>query len=228
MNRDQLTFAAASVLILLAGALAWGFTLRDTLYVDSERLDAIPYEIGAWEGAPIPVEDTVETILMATYNLQREYVHPTGDVVWLYVGYYGTERGGTPGHTPRACYVSHGWEIVEDDQIVRAAEEGLRANEYLVELEGERRLVLFWFQSFRSRDLLSTLALRLDHVVGQLTAGRGDGALIRVSTPIFGDDREAARARLLGFAAELQAPLDAAWPDESTDADALFGGESAR
>lgn len=221
MNRDQLTFGAASVLILLAGALAWGFTLRDPLHVRSERLDGIPFEIGAWEGSPIPVEDTVETILDATYNVQREYLHPTGDVVWLYVGYYGTERGGTPGHTPRACYVSHGWEIVEADEVVRAPGEGLRANEYLVELEGERRLVLFWFQSFRSRDLLSTMALRLDHVAGQLTAGRGDGALVRVSTPILGGDREAARARLLGFAAELQAPLDSAWPTESTDPETL-------
>jgi len=214
MNRDQLTFAAASVLILAAGALAWGFTLREPLAPRSELLDQIPYEIGPWEGSPIPVEDTVETILNATYNVQRAYVHPTGDVVWLYIGYYGTERGGTPGHTPRACYVSHGWEIVEEAAIVRAPDTGHRANEYVVELEGERRLVMFWFQSFRSKDLLSTTALRIDHVLGQFLAGRGDGALVRLSTPILGDDREAARARLLGFGAALQAPLDASWPTE--------------
>ncbi len=223
MNKDNLVLAAASLLMLLAGAAAWAFTLRAPLHVDVTPLDTVPMSLGRWQGEPVPVGGTVEDILDATHNVQRAYHHPVGGLVWLYLGYYSTERGGTPEHTPRACYNAHGWEIVEAREIVREPTSGNRANEYVVELEGQRRLVLFWFQSFRSQSLLSTAGLRFDHVLGQLSQGRGDGALVRLSTPIEKGDITAARSRLLGFAALLEEPLADAWPKETPEVTSAVG-----
>ena len=227
MNREQLTLIALSVLLALAGAGAWGFALRAPLVPSTGSLDTIPFSLGRWEGTTIPVGGTVESILNATHNVQRAYRHPDGDLVWLYIGYYGTERGGTPDHTPRACYNAHGWEIAETTTVVRESPSGLEANEYIVEFEGERRLVVFWYQSFRSGALLSTAALRIDHVLGQLSAARGDGALVRLSTRIVAGDRAAARSRLLGFSALLEPALDQRWPEESSAALSSFGFEES-
>ena len=218
MNRERLTLIALSLLLALAGVAAWSLTLRPPLVPSTEALDTIPFRLGRWEGTAISVGETVESILNATHNIQRAYQHPGGDLVWLYIGYYGTERGGTPEHTPRACYNAHGWAIAEAATVMRTSPAGLEANEYVVELEGEQRLVLFWYQSFRSPALLSTAALRVDHILGQLSAARGDGALVRLSTPIVADDRIAARSRLLGFAALLQPALDERWPSEASAA----------
>lgn len=200
--------------LVLAGGLAWWVELRPPLAPVPTSLGGIPLQIGSFEGADLPVGATVESILEADYHLQRAYEHVHGDLVWLYVGYYGTNKGGTPEHPPRVCYTAHGWEILDTRTVPREADGSDDATEYLVELEGQRRLVLYWYRSFRATNLRSIFELRVDHVIGQLTEGRADGALVRLSTPIADGDRVAARNRLLHFAALLEDELQTAWPEE--------------
>ena len=216
MWSERLSTFAAVALMVAAGALTWWFQLHAGLAPEPASLAGIPYRLGSFQGFDTPVEETVERMLRADYNVQREYVHPLGQVVWLYVGYYGTERGGTPEHTPRACYLAHGWDILEEADLVSDAAAGHGAEEYLVESSGQQQLVLYWYRSFRTSGMVSTLALRLDHVLGKLSQGRGDGALVRLSTPLVGtSDRTAARALLLSFARLLEPEIAKRWPTEA-------------
>jgi EpsI family protein len=173
--------------------------------------------MGSFEGIDVPLELGVEAMLQADHNLQRVYVHPLGPIVSLYVGYYGTARGGTPEHTPSVCYRAQGWSIVEQTTLA-SGDEGGRLREYVVENAGRRDLVMFWYRSFRRTGMSSTLQLRLDHLLGQLEAGRGDGALIRISTSLDLLDRVAARSLLLSFAEALEPELAARWPVEADPA----------
>lgn len=216
MLSERLATSVAVSLLLVAGALAWSFQLREQLLPAPESLSALPYRFASFEGVDTPVGETVEEMLRADHNLQREYLHPLGQVVWLYIGYYGTERGGTPEHTPRACYAAHGWEIVEEAELVVDPATGQTAKEYLVELRGQQQLVLYWYRSFRSTGMLSTLSLSLDHALGKLVGGRGDGALVRLSTPLIGSDRASARSVLLSFARVLEPALGPIWPQETS------------
>jgi len=74
--------------------------LRPSLAVDPSPLASLPTTIGAWHARDVPLEDSVEQELRADFNVQRVYAHPSGDTIVLYVGYYGTERGGRPEHVP--------------------------------------------------------------------------------------------------------------------------------
>jgi EpsI family protein len=91
----------------------------------------------------------------------------------------------------------------------------LRVNEYLVERDGERRLVHFWYRSAQRTGMLGGWDQNIDRFVGRLTDGRADGALVRISTPLNGDDEISARGRLLGFASALDPLLAERWPTES-------------
>ena len=213
---ERTSTIAAVALLMLAGIAAWWFQLRPALEPASASLAALPFRLSSFDGMDSPVGDNVEEMLRADFNVQREYLHPLGQVVWLYVGYYGTQRGGTPEHTPHACYVAHGWKVIEEQTLITDPASGHSAVEYLVESRGQQQLVLYWYRSYRSTGLLSTLALQLDHVVGKLSEGRGDGALVRLSTPLIGVDRAAARALLISFARELEPALAAVWPVEAT------------
>lgn len=215
MASDRLSTLAAVLLLLGGGAAAWLYQLRAPLVPHAESLAAIPQRLESFRGIDTPVGETVEEMLRADFNVQREYLHPLGQVVWLYVGYYGTQRGGTPEHTPRACYQAHGWQIVEEADLVMDSSTGLTAKEYLVELRGQQQLVLYWYRSFRKTGMLSTVTLGVDHVIGKLAQGRGDGALVRLSTPLIGTDRHAARALLFTFARLLEPELASAWPAEA-------------
>jgi len=214
MNSSNIGTAILVVTLLAVGGFAWSLQLQPVLDIDASALSTLPIRIDGYEGRDIPLESTVESVLRADFNLQRAY-YGRGSLVWLYVGYYGTTRGGRPEHTPRGCYTGAGWGI-ETARTLRVAPEGeLRVNEYLVEREGERRLVHFWYHSTHRTGMLGGWDQNIDRFVGRLTNGRGDGALIRISTPLEGDDEVLARGRLLGFASALDPLLAQRWPTES-------------
>jgi EpsI family protein len=213
MNSANLGTAILSVSLLAIGGFAWSLQLQPTLEIDASALATLPTRIDTYEGRDIPLESTVESVLRADFNLQRAY-YGAGSLVWLYIGYYGTVRGGRPEHTPRGCYTGAGWGI-ESARTLRVDPDGdLRANEYLVERDGERRLVHFWYRSAQRTGMLGGWDQNVDRFVGRLTEGRADGALIRISTPLSGEDEVSARGRLLGFASALDPLLAERWPTE--------------
>ncbi|MBW2493943.1 MAG: EpsI family protein [Deltaproteobacteria bacterium] len=214
MNSSNLVTAILVLVLLAVGGFAWSLQVQPALEIDASALSTLPMEIDVYEGEDVPVESTVESVLRADFNLQRSY-YAAGSLVWLYVGYYGTTRGGRPEHTPRGCYTGAGWGI-ESARTLRVIPDGdLRVNEYVVEREGERRLVHFWFRSVRKTGMLGGWDQNIDRLIGRLTSGRADGALIRISTPLVGDDEVSARGRLLGFASVLDPLIAERWPTES-------------
>jgi EpsI family protein len=215
LRSETLQTASIAAALVAAGCLAWWIQLRPPLYVDPAPLGTVPGSIDVWESVDIPLGATVESMLRADFNLQRIYYHPVWGRIEVYLGYYGTERGGRPEHTPWACYPSAGWTITEDQKVWVDRERDLRANELVVEKAGEEHLVLFWYRSFRSTGLVNGLDQALDRIAGRLAADRSDGALVRISTPIPYGDPGVVRGRLVRFAAEFDRLLAERWPVES-------------
>lgn len=211
-NLGTIALVAAMVAV---GALGWWLQLGPRVYVDASPLEEVPASIGNWESVDIPVPPAVEDVLRADFNLQRVYANRGGQVVWLYVGYYGTESGGRPEHTPRGCYTGAGWGI-ESSRIVDVTPDGaLRVNEYLVVNARERRLVHFWYRSHRRTGILGGFDQNMDRLMGRLLDDRADGALVRLSTVIEEGDMIAARGRLLAFSSLLDPILANHWPTET-------------
>ena len=225
MSHERWIRAVALVLLLGAGALAWRLTLREPPEVDTTALRALPYRIDGWEGRDIPIEDKVSRMLAATENVQRAYVGPANSLVWLYVGYYGTERGGRPEHTPWVCYPTAGWEIVRSEVVTVPGPSGRRLNELLVAQAGERRLVHFYYRSHRRSGLLGGMDQVMDQLANRIANGRADGALVRLSTPIEGDEF-VARARLLELGAQVDALFEAHWPQEHQRTASISGANT--
>jgi len=214
-KRDLAASAGLLLVLLATGAGAWSLALRPPLELDPSPLAALPFRIDSWQGQEVPLETAVESVLRADFNLQRAYAHPLGERVWLYIGYYGTERGGRPEHTPAACYRAQGWGIESRRRLAVAGVSGLRVNEYVVARGGERQLVHFWYRSFRRTGLLGGFDQMADRLAGRLATGRADGALVRLSTELGGGgDAVDGRTRLLLFAARLDPLLAEHWPTE--------------
>jgi EpsI family protein len=204
-----------ATLMVLVGSLAWSLQFRDPMVVEAASLEAIPREIEGWRASDIPLESVVESMLRADYNVQRRYENALGDVVWLYLGYYGTDRGGVPEHTPPVCYAAQGWTTSARGELVVGPERGLRVNEMVVELRGRRHLVHYWYRSHDRVSFLTTFGLRLGQVWSRLASGRADGSLVRLSTRIASEeDVPDARLRLAALAQALDAALDERWPRE--------------
>ena len=219
MNGERWLTIGLALVLLGTGAVSWGVYLRTPLAVRAETLAEIPIEISNWRGQDIVVETGVAEMLDADFNVQRVYQHPVGGLVWFYVGYYGTQRGGRPEHTPWVCYPSNGWEIVRQSVVELGGAENLLANEIVVERDGELRLVHFWYQSYRRGGMLGDFDQAVERLRNRVLDGRADGSLVRLSTPIAGLDSEfAARIRLKQFAQALVPLLRMHWPEEASRA----------
>jgi EpsI family protein len=212
---ERLSYAGLLLLVALGGGLAWTFALGNRLEADPSALASVPFEVDGWIGTDVPVESDVEAMLRADYNLQRAYESPDGGLVWIYVGYYGTRRGGRPEHTPPTCYEANGYTILEEQTIPVDAASGLRVRELFVEMDGERRLAHFWYRARGTTGILDGLGISLERMKRRFADGRGDAALLRVSTVVAGpDDLEPARARLLTFERFLDRAVAERWPEE--------------
>lgn len=212
-NAERWTIWALLPLLIAAGVFGWMVQLREPLEVDTSGLASFPLTLDTWSGQDLEIDSGVEKMLDADFHVNRVYVHRFGDIVWFYMGYYGTERGGRPVHTPWACYPSNGWQIVSNE-IVEVAP-GLRANEFLVEKDGQQRIVFFWYQSHRRGGMLGGFDQAVDRFVSRLVEGRADGSLVRLSTPLLDGDKWAARTRLSAFGREIAPKLNDHWPTEA-------------
>jgi EpsI family protein len=213
MTADKLGTWALAVVALAVGALAWWLQTRSALAVDPSPLASLPLTVGSWESRDVPLESMVESILRADFNVQRVYFHASAEApIWLYLGYYGTDRGGRPEHVPRGCYTGAGWGI-ESARVVDDGT-GWRTNEYRVAKGHERQLVHFWYRSSRRTGMMGGIDQRLDQVLGRFGTGRADGALVRISTTLPAAGETEARAELFAFGRELDRQLAAHWPIE--------------
>lgn len=217
---ERLGLGLVCTLLVVCGALAWWLQLRAPLSLDVLALAALPETADRWTSRPVEMDQDVADVLDADLNIQRTYFHPTGEFFWVYVGYYSTARGGRPEHTPRGCYTGAGWEVAESRVIVFDPAAGLRAQEFLVTRGSLRRLVHFWYRSHRGSGMTGGADQNIDRLLGRMTTGRADGALVRVSTSLGSEmDLSAVRSRLIAFDRILDAQLARHWPVESASAD---------
>jgi hypothetical protein len=109
-------------------------------------------------------------------------------------------------------------------EVGAGAVESDSVNEILVERDGQRRLVRFWYTTHRRSAIASETGLTLDHLAGRLSmAGRADGALVRISTPIGIGGLEPARERLRVFSQDLVPEIRGRWPASIRASEASVG-----
>ena len=215
MTTSRIGNAALLLALLAVGALGWTLQLRPPLEPDVSPLRELPRAFAGWRSVDTPLEQAVEAELAADLNLQRLYVDPSGEPIWMYLGYYGTARGGRPKHVPRGCYPGAGWSIDRSRVLEVTTDGSLRVNEFLIQREGETRLVHFWYRSHRRTGMVGGIDQNADRILGRLMHGRADGALVRVSTPVVSEGEIQARGRLMAFASTLDPLLGEHWPAEN-------------
>jgi EpsI family protein len=155
-------------------------------------LAAFPLEIDGWRGFEGPefAPEVVRTLGADEY-VNRVYADQHERAAGLYIAYYTAQRHGDAIHSPQHCLPGTGWEPISRARVaIDAGTRGLTVNRYVVQKRSQRQLVLYWFEG-RGRSVASEYANKLYLLSDSLTRGRTHGALVRVLTPIRGDERAA-------------------------------------
>jgi EpsI family protein len=209
------SWAVTSVLLAVGLVLTGVLSGRGGVQVQETRLDRLPMALGDWTGQEERFEGKVYRVLNADVNVLRRYRNSSGDFLWLYIGYYGTEKGGRTGHLPQHCYPGAGWEIKEweKDVVSRPGGSPVRVNRLRVQRGGESRLALYWVHADKTRVLDSGWKMNVTRLVRRIASNRDDGAFVRISAPVSLDPEKTA-ALQRDFAAHLLRELPNHWPVE--------------
>jgi EpsI family protein len=173
--------------------------------------DRFPMQMGTWRGVQEPpLEAPVLRELGVDDYVTRAYYRPDGSGVGLYIGYYGSQRQGDTMHSPQNCLPGAGWEPVSNSPLsigISSALPGSNSqivvNRYVIRKGLDRQLVLYWYQG-HGRVVASEYWAKYYLVRDAVRLNRTDGALVRVITPIVGDNGEGgAEALAVGFVKDL-------------------------
>jgi len=201
------------VLALLMMGGTWAF-LASRSQAETElprkAFSEFPLQIGEFVGRDREMDERVLDLLKLTDYVMRVYVpalpeRPSAGAfegqtrqaaapVWLYVGYYGSQRTGATYHSPKNCLPGGGWVFKSSEPVVGVlpGRPSAAINRVLIEKGFEKQLILYWYQD-RGRVIASEYAAKGYLILDATTRNRTDGALVRVSTPVVGSEEEAYR-----------------------------------
>jgi EpsI family protein len=226
VNRAALVTAVA---LLAAGNLAVAWASRPEGARSRQPLADLPLRVAdRWSGRDLGLDERSLEILKLSDYTMRVYrplaVEKTAGgsgvgsgegqapaPVFLYVGYYDSQRTGATYHSPKNCLPGSGWQITESgDTDLSLAGGRLTVNRVVIEKELDRQLVLYWYQD-RGRTIASEYTAKFFLVWDAMRHNRSDGAIVRISTPIL-EAPEAAQEHARRFVEDVWPLLRAHLP----------------
>jgi len=194
----------ATFLLLAATLTASKLTSNRVSELLAQPLDTIDRQILGYTGVDNPpiVESVLKELKPSSY-LVRTY--SKGDLkADLFIAFYAQQRAGESMHSPKHCLPGSGWEIW-NYQSANIPVDGntFKVNEYSISHEGERRLVVYWYQSKNriiASEYLGKILLARDTLLQSSTAA----SIVRIIVPDRPGTAEQARSFASALIPEVQ------------------------
>ena len=198
-------FVVAVGILLLTFGLSHGIEFRQKIPI-SKSFSQFPMEIGEWKGTTEVMDQKSLDVLKFSDYILAEYKNTQGKSLNFYVSYFQDQRKGEAIHSPETCFPAGGWQFKEagtEQLALVGGTSSLPVNRGFIEKNGTKELAYFWFP-MRGRVLTKLYQIKLYNFLDALTKQRTDGALVRVMTPLYSDEKlEDAEARLQGFTRQV-------------------------
>ena len=201
-----------SAVLMLSVAFSWPYVTpqRGTVMIERESFSYFPRALGNWRQAG-PAERLSEGILnvLGADDYRSAWFTKEGEnapVEFFSAWYADQSKGGV--HSPEICLPGGGWEIawLERTDIGPAleVETPYEINRAIIQKGKHRMMVYYWFDQ-KGRKIAWDFTAKFWLMVDGITAGRTDGALVRLTTVVRPDETEAeAETRLMDITRQLQ------------------------
>ena len=195
---------AISCLVLLCAAGIATFIVSSRQEIKPERtaFAAFPMTLGQWQGRASSLERDVETGLGLTDYVLSDYAKADRRPVNLYVAYYASQRTGLSPHSPAVCIPGNGWQISNIERTEYHSADSrisLPINRVVISRGSNKQLVYYWFEE-RGLKIANEYWSKLYLLRDAILTNRTDGALVRLTTPLYpGESEEDADKRLQEF-----------------------------
>ncbi|QWV91849.1 EpsI family protein [Geomonas oryzisoli] len=210
-------FLFALVLLVCAGTAAGFIAARPRVVVVRTNLEKLPMTIGDYRGIDDVFPELVYRELNADQHVYRHYRNADGQVVTLYIGYYGTAKGGRTGHNPYACLPGAGAAIVDTGTVTlkqQGRPEPVPVNYVLARKDGASTVMLHWYQTAGTKVVATGWRQNLERFKGRVLRNRNDGAFVEVYMAAPDAMVPSAKKTTGAFAEKVMNLLPGYWPVE--------------
>lgn len=196
----RLSWHFIAIFILLSATLAASrLSSHRQSHALAYPLETINRRIAGFEGTDNPpLDDRTLEKLSPTRYLGRTYREPAL-AADLFIAFYAQQRAGESMHSPKHCLPGSGWEIWNYNSAdIPVGDHTFKVNKYSISREGERRLVLYWYQTktrIIASEYMGKILLARDTLLQNSTAG----SIVRIVVP----DEPGAFEKARAFASEL-------------------------
>ncbi len=180
------------------------------------NLENMPTEIAGYKGTDDSYSESVYRELNADKHLYRHYLSAGGRRVDLYIGYYGTAKGGRTGHNPYACLPGSGWAIVDTRKVSLwpTPERPIEVNYIRARKDDINAVMIHWYQIAGTKVVSTGLQQNIERFWGRLLNNRNDGAFVQITTKIADNRVVEAESEIANFAGQILRVLPSYWPVE--------------
>ena len=144
----------------------------------------------------VPLSEDIVTALELDDYLNN-FLANGKDNIFLYVGYYLSQKKIGVAHSPLVCFAGQGWEMSGFENFsLQVGNDSINLTSMLITKNGEKQLVLYWFQAF-DKTSPGTLMQKVNLLQAKLFHSREDNAFVRVIIP-YGVDKSLLEAKNVG------------------------------
>jgi exosortase D (VPLPA-CTERM-specific) len=207
-------------LLLCAAGLATVFvSARHEILPEHSSFASFPTTLGEWHGRMSSLDAPTLQALGLTDYILSDYVRKDGRQVNFYVAYYASQRSGLSPHSPSVCIPGNGWQITDLQRThYRNSDSSvsLPMNRVIISKGSEKELVYYWFEE-RGMKIANEYLSKLYLLRDAMFKNRTDGALVRLTTPLYPGERESdADKRLQDFTLAVVPNLAGFLPSETS------------
>ena len=207
-----------SLVYMLVALLAVGFiSQRPKPVVVRTNLENLPMEIAGYRGTEDAFPESVYRELNADKNVYRHYRSGDGSQLDLYIGYYGTAKGGRTGHNPYACLPGAGWAIVDSRKVrIRQPSQSsdVEVNYVQARRNGVNTVMVHWYQTAGTTVMSTGIRQNIERFWGRLLHNRNDGAFVQITSQVSDDHVADGGTKVQNFAGQVLQLLPGYWPVE--------------
>jgi len=201
MSRQETRLWTPTVVLLIGAVLSLGISRQQQMELTKPLEEALPDSVLGIGGENVSLAEPVAAVAGFDDYALRVYGDPnapqtvTGPLPWVsvYVGFYGSQTQGHTIHSPRNCLPGAGWEALSSGkETLDIGGEGNTVNRYLLQNEGTRAMVLYWYQG-RGRIAHNEYTVKWDLLRDAALRRRTDEALVRIVVPVTNSEAESIR-----------------------------------
>jgi len=175
---------AIALLILLGG---FGTYLRGHRTEPDRAPDfsRIPMEIDVYYGTEHRFNEFEYEVLKADTSMLRMYRQADGNIYWLFVAYFSSQKYGSQIHSPKHCLPGGGYRIVSIEPYDLELDDGrtITVNRMVIADRRRMELMMYWYET-RSGVITDEFGLKLDLMKNAVMLLPTDAAICRLTMPM--------------------------------------------